>query len=289
MLRAVVLSLVLFIGLCVALPLATDLTQAQQSKSRKYKKQKKVKKYSKQWWRLYRAKQKRKKELAARKRALRLEQLRRTGDPAGEGKWVVETTWNGDKWVSRQVWVIVGEPYPSPWETRPEPAAAVAVSPATETLKQAAPVRKPAEAPPGELQFKVNNTSGLELGSASISVVGPAVGESRGAGLYKTLAGVSTGSLRRIVIDQMIRENGWVVNDYQKEVGGQQIYVVVAQSPGAGGAMQSRMFYFAEVDGRIFSVATNSPVNKSGQIADEAEKVVTVLRRNQRATQAGMR
>ena len=34
------------------------------------------------------------------------------------------------------------------------------------------------------------------------------------------LAGVPTTSLRREVINRMIRENGWVVNDYQKEIGG---------------------------------------------------------------------
>ena len=87
----------------------------------------------------------------------------------------------------------------------------------------------------------------------------------------------------------MIRENGWVVNDYQKEVGGKKVYVVVAQSPGLGGQMQSRMFYFTEVDGRIYSVATNSPTEKSGQIADESEKIVNVLQNRSRTMQAGLR
>jgi hypothetical protein len=87
----------------------------------------------------------------------------------------------------------------------------------------------------------------------------------------------------------MIKENGWVVNDYQKEVGGKKVYVVVAQSPGAGGQTQSRMFYFTEVDGRIYSVATNSPTENSGQIADESEKIVNVLQRRSRTMQAGLR
>ena len=87
----------------------------------------------------------------------------------------------------------------------------------------------------------------------------------------------------------MIKENGWVVNDYQKEVGGKKVYVVVAQSPGLGGQTQSRMFYFTEVDGRIYSVATNSPTEKSGQIADESEKIVNVLQNRSRTMQAGLR
>ena len=77
----------------------------------------------------------------------------------------------------------------------------------------------------------------------------------------------------------MIREEGWVVNDYQKEIGGKKVYVVVAQSPGAGGAIQSRMFYFTEVDGRIYSVSTNSPNDNAQRLEQESEKVINSLQR----------
>ena len=76
----------------------------------------------------------------------------------------------------------------------------------------------------------------------------------------------------------MIRENGWVVNDYQKEIGGQPVYVVVAQSQAKNGSVQSRMFYFTEVDGRIYSVATNSPVQEAERLAEESEKVINSLK-----------
>jgi len=76
----------------------------------------------------------------------------------------------------------------------------------------------------------------------------------------------------------MIRENGWVVNDYQKEISGQSVYVVVAQSQTRSGAVQSRMFYFTEVDGRIYSVATNSPVQEADRLAEESEKVINSLK-----------
>ena len=89
--------------------------------------------------------------------------------------------------------------------------------------------------------------------------------------------GVATTSLRREVINKMIQENGWVVNDYQKEIGGRAVYVVVAQSQGKGGKVQSRMFYFTEVDGRIYNVATNSPVEASERLAEESEKVINSL------------
>ncbi|HSK70763.1 MAG TPA: hypothetical protein VK892_03640 [Pyrinomonadaceae bacterium] len=283
MLRALVLSLVLLIGLGAVVPLATDYAEAGTKKSRKNKKKrtKKVKKYSKQWWRMYRAKQKRKKALAARKRALRQRTAKKKWQKMGDGKWIVETAWNGKEWVSRDIWIAEGTSYLGRYAHQNDSQPVVAAVSKERRERQVSPK--------GELQFKVKNTNGTDLGSAAITVVGPAVGESRSVGANRTLGGVSTGSLRRTVIDQMIRENGWVVNDYQKQVGGQQVYVVVAQSPGAGGNIHSRLFYFTEVDGRIYSVATNSPRESSGQIADEAEKVVNVLRQNGRTVQAGIR
>ena len=77
MIRAIALSLALLLGIGVIVPLATDYAEAGAKKHRKYaKKKKKVKKYSKKWWRQYRARMKRTKSLQARKRSLRLRQLR---------------------------------------------------------------------------------------------------------------------------------------------------------------------------------------------------------------------
>jgi hypothetical protein len=106
----------------------------------------------------------------------------------------------------------------------------------------------------------------------------------------KTVGGVPTSSLRRNVIDRMIKENGWVVNDYQKEIGGKKVYVVVAQSEATGGAVKSRVFYFAEADGRIYSVSTNSPNASSERIAEESEKVInSLVRRRQNPQQAELK
>ncbi len=76
----------------------------------------------------------------------------------------------------------------------------------------------------------------------------------------------------------MVRENGWVVNDYQKDISGQPVYVVVAQSQAKNGAVQSRMFYFTEVEGKIYSVATNSPAQEQERLAEESEKVINSLK-----------
>src|SRR5215204_4165592 len=124
----------------------------------------------------------------------------------------------------------------------------------------------------GEVNFLVDNGNG----SASISVVGPATGETIDTGRNRTVGGVPTTSLRREVINRMIRENGWVVNDYQKAIGNRSVYVVVAQSQN-GGRVHSRMFYFTEADGRIYSVATNSAAESAERLAEESEKVIFSL------------
>lgn len=291
MLRAIVLSVALFIGLGALIPLATDYAEAGQKKQKKSKKRS-AKKYSKEWWRAYRARRKNDPSLEKRKEAMRLKTLRLAKEREEEiakngGKWIKVTTWNGENWVSKNEWIAVTSADP----TVPVPDAMAVKSEVVKGTPMAQPKtrreKRMKQTPNAEAQFKVNNQSGEELGSASITVVGAASGEDNGRA--KSLSGVSTSSLRRTVIDQMIRENGWVVNDYQKEVGGKKVYVVVAQSPGLGGMTQSRMFYFTEVDGRIYSVATNSPTEKSGQIADESEKIVNVLQNRSRTMQAELR
>lgn len=268
MIRAIALSLALLIGIGVIVPLATDYAEAGAKKHRKYaKKKKKVKKYSKQWWRQYRARMKRKKALQARKRALRLRQLRlakmkRQTDstPVKNTKQAVQKPVKED---STPALLPSGDTAPKTW--------------------------KKSQSTQAELQFNVADETGAQLGQASISVVGPTMGGDDNSGKVKTVGGVPTTSLRRNVIDRMIKENGWVVNDYQKEIGGKKVYVVVAQSEGAGGRVQSRVFYFAEADGRIYSVSTNAPTDSSERLAEESEKVINSLVRNRQPQQAGLK
>ena len=260
--RAIALSLALLVGIGVIVPLATDTTAAGAHKVRKKKKRgwKGVKKYSKRWWQLYHAQERRKKALQAKRRNLKLRQMRlaaaREADPTSpEAKPIIKRASTPVKTPTAVL--PSGAPAPSTW--------------------------KAAQASPAELQFRVDNSSGSQIGSATISVVGPAVNSSISDS--RSVGGVATTSLRREVIDRMIRENGWVVNDYQKQISGQQVYVVEAQSQAKNGAVQSRMFYFTEVDGRIYSVATNSPVNESTRLANESEKVIHSLRSRVRPAQ----
>jgi hypothetical protein len=251
LIRAIALSVALLFGIGVIVPLMTDNAEAGPHKHRH---RRHYKKYSKKWWRQYRARKARRAAMAARTRALRLKQLRLAQQ-------------NGTNGESKVV------------------AAAAATKPAVLPSGEKAPKGWKAEqADPAELKFRVDDSAGSQVGSASISVVGPAMVETattRG----RSVGGVPTTSLRREVINRMIQENGWVVNDYQKEIGGRQVYVVVAQSQAKNGRMQSRMFYFTEVDGRIYNVATNSPVEQSERLADESEKVINSIQARVRPVQ----
>ena len=254
--RAIALSLALIVGVTVIVPLATDSVEAGR---RSVKKKKSYKKYSKKWWRQYRARQKKKRIVAARKRALRLRQLRLARQRAVKGSTPERIASAKPVRIRKTAVLPSGDAAPNGWSS--------------------------AQTSPSELQFRVDDSAGSQVGLASISVVGPALGDSSTTSYAKSVGGVSTSALRRDVINRMIKENGWVVNDFQKEIGGRAVYVVVAQSQSKTGGVQSRMFYFTEVDGRIYNVATNSPVEQQERLAEESEKVLDSLQSRVRGTQ----
>ena len=138
------------------------------------------------------------------------------------------------------------------------------------------------------MQFRVADQNGQQIGSASLSFVSAAMPSNEADMTEKArkqmLGGISVSALRRTVIDKMIKENGWVVNDYQRIVDGKKVFVVVAQSSNAG-VVQSRQFYFTEVDGRIYSLATNAPNDYSEKVAADSEKVLSAMSRNNRPVQ----
>lgn len=265
--RAIALSLAILVGLGTILPLATvNVEASQRTQKRAKKKGKKYKKFSKKWWRAYRQRTNRQKVLNARKRSLRLQQIRLANTGA-----IIET--GGVKQIkvsNPKNKVLVAE------DTAP------VVLPSGETAPKG---WKRGVSSTSEMQFRVDDDNGLNIGSAAISVVGPVVGTDNDNSPNKTVGGVSVSALRRTVIDRMIKEEGWVVNDYQKQVGDKKVYVVVAQSPGAGGSVQSRLFYFTEADGRIYSVSTNAPKDNMQRIEQESEKAINSLRRKTNSVQ----
>lgn len=269
MIRAIVLSLVLVIGLATIVPIATEYAEAgskRKSKKKRYnkkyrgkkrsvKRKKRVKRYSKRWWKAYRARKQKRQATNRRKRSLRLRQIRlakRNGVIKRER--YAETDASAKPRPQKTAMLPTGEKAPVNWTN--------------------------AQSTKSEARFDVNDGNG----SASISVVGPAVGEDSDRPRNKAIGGVPVTSLRRTVIDKMINQNGWVVNDYQKQVGGKTVYVVVAKSEGKGGKTQSHVYYFTQVDGKIYNVAASAPTSSGEQIAEESEKVVNSLQRRTTAS-----
>lgn len=276
MVRAIALSIALLFGLGVIVPIATEYAEAGAKTVRKYNKKKRswhgVKKYSKRWWQLYNAQERDKKRRKASRRTLRLRQMRSSKLREAQ---IAKGLQDAQAWARNHGVMMNQESQTAQADPVPETA--------TPRWNQEKVTTK-------EVSYNVENYNGASIGSASISVVGPAVVERYPNRRIATIGGVPTTSLRREVINQMVREGGWVVNDYQKEISGRTVYVVVAQTQGAGGRVQSRLFYFTESGGRIYNVATRSSTSSAEQIAEESEKMIDSLQRSpQRLQQASTR
>jgi len=147
---------------------------------------------------------------------------------------------------------------------------------------------KPVIANNGEIKFK-SESAAPAPSQATLSVVA----RSRPNPAYLTqreersmLAGVAFSDLRRTVIEKMINAGGWVINDYQRQVNGARVFVVVAQTPSDGRSQEKAWnFYFAEIDGKIYSLSLNTPVQYSDRLAAEGEKFLSSLREKANATE----
>jgi hypothetical protein len=132
----------------------------------------------------------------------------------------------------------------------------------------------------GELKFRTESGASIP-GQGTLAVVA----RSRPNPAYLTqreqrtmLSGVSFSDLRRIAIDKMINVGGWVINDYERQVNGARVFVVIAQTPSDGRSPEKAWnFYFAEVDGKIYSLTLNTPVEFSDKLTVEGEKFISSL------------
>jgi hypothetical protein len=132
----------------------------------------------------------------------------------------------------------------------------------------------------GELKFRTEGPATIP-GQGTLAVVA----RSRPNPAYLTqkeqrtmLSGVSFSDLRRIAIDKMINAGGWVINDYERQVNGARVFVVIAQTPSDGRSPEKAWnFYFAEVDGKIYSLTLNTPLEFSNKLTVEGEKFISSL------------
>jgi hypothetical protein len=142
----------------------------------------------------------------------------------------------------------------------------------------------------GEMKFVVSGENGQAVGTATISLVnaqpsGEMMMTARGQ--RKALGGVPFTDLRRTVIDKMIAANGWVVNDFAREINGKPVFIVQAQTAASTDGRTPQLawtYYFTEIDGRIYSLTTSSLQESSNRVADDSAQVMSSLLANSRPT-----
>ena len=137
---------------------------------------------------------------------------------------------------------------------------------------------------PAEMRFAIRTVDGQTAGTASLAPVRVTNFDVAPTPRMKSLAGVPLNVLRRTVIDRMAAEGGWVVNDTEREHEGRRIYVVFARTAKAGAGEQALTFYFTEVDGRVYSLATSTPAELAEPVASASEKIIATFRLSGDAT-----
>ena len=242
MLRIVTLSLLIMVSAGVMIPIASSTHGLRQSSVSQQ--QRRYRRHSRAWWRRHRARLRARRAAAAAALARRQAALRSDAAHA-------------------TVPLVTGHP---------EAAATERLTGVIPKL----PIGWTSSAiSPGEVKFKTRTNTPVPS-HASLSVVArsrPNPGYLTHREQSRMLAGVAFSDLRRIVIDKMINAGGWVINDFERQVNGARVFVVIARTPADGQAREKAWnFYFAEADGKIYSLTLNSPVEFGDRLPLEGEK-----------------
>lgn len=239
MLRSITLSLLMLVTIGSMLPFDESTAHGiRQSSVSKRQHGRRYRRHSRAWWRRYRARLRRRRAAAlAHRRALLAPKL---PQPKATGAGSTSLTAN----------------LPAGWNSETGTGSA-------------------------EMKFRSGMVSGSVPGEAVLAVVAqsrPNPGYLSQREERRMLAGTAVTDLRRIVIDKMITAGGWVVNDYQRDMAGYRVFVVTAQTPSdARSPEKSWNFYFTEINGRIYSLTTNTPRQFSDRMAADAEKFLASL------------
>jgi hypothetical protein len=246
MLRTTAIALVLLLSVGIMLPFANSAHGVKQSAQVGQRKNNRY--HSRAWWRRYRARMRKKRAaaMAHRNALLALPKNISVADLATGTTVPVTTTSMSDV----------------PTENVAAAAASASAQPVAQPLAKAAAAKLPGQ---------------MNLAVVAMSRPNPAFITAREES--KMLAGVAVSDLRRIVIDKMVNSGGWVTNDFVREVNGARVFVVTARTPRDGKSPEKAWtFYFTESGGRIYGLTTDSPVESTDRMANEAERLINNLR-----------
>ena len=252
MLRRISLAICLLASLVVMIPLVSSTAHNLRSQ---FSVRSHHRRHSRAWWRRHRAMMRRRQALLARRRALLM--ARRNGT------------------VPAAAPVTAGNHVSLSMKT------AVPASAAANTTAIALPNGwSRAGSSNGAETFRIAPANGVEA-HATLSVVAPTTGNQPfGREARNMVGGASFTELRRTVIDRMISAGGWVVNDRQREINGRRVFEVIAQTPSTDGRPdQVWNFYFAEINGRVYSLTTRT-ASGNQTVAVDAEKFISAFAPN---------
>jgi hypothetical protein len=257
MIRTLAISLILLLSVGVMLPFANSAHGVRQSAHVGQKRHGRYR--SRAWWRRYRARMRQKRAAAAlahRNALLTLPKNISIGSLSG----------------------VSAPPLPS--EASNAAATTTLAPPAmAESVASGGQVR-PRVVNPTHPAFKASAAKlpgQINLSVVALSRQNPVFLTSREQ--KRMLAGVPVADLRRIVIDKMVSNGGWVVNDFVREINGNRVFVVTARTPkDALTPEKAWTFYFTEAGGRVYGLTTEAPVESADRMTTEAERMIESLR-----------
>lgn len=274
-LRVLTLSVLILALVAGGLPVTISLAGwSRASVSSTRKKNRKYRRRSRAWWRRYRLRQRARRERVMRRRQLR-EAAWRTANPGLPAPARLQPV--GFRSVGPN---LAGARASDPRAASPKLAAA---RPAGLPFEYSLPHNwvSPRRTGAGETTFTVQTPDGRPSGSAVVAPVALSAADLASAPTSprsKSVGGLPVAALRRTVIDRMVAAGGWVTNDFVREMNGRRVFVVTAQTGAPGSPARSLTFYFTEVEGRVYSLATTSPVEFAEPVAAGLEQFVASLR-----------
>jgi hypothetical protein len=258
MLRRIVLSLGLLVSIVVMLPFATstahNLRFQLSARSHRFHH------HSRAWWRRHRALLRRRQALLAKRRAALAAARNKTDGTAPTKSAGNHVAGPGALAFPEGVYRegSFAMPLPNGWSAGP--------------------------AAKGTSSFRIVPRDGMPEAQAALAVVAvaPPADNNRAPAFEqrKMLGSVSVTDLRRSVIDRMIGAGGWVINDRQREIGGNRVFEVIAQTPATSDGKPEQVwnFYFTEVNGRVYSLTTRTAGGFTEKLAADAEKFLSAFR-----------
>jgi hypothetical protein len=267
MARAGILSLLVLLGVAFMLPLTRSTAENSRAASSH-----RFHRHSRAWWRRHRARLRRKREAALRRRN------------ALQG-----TTPDAAATIGVETWSAPASAFYAHGGAYNDPRGLFNLTLPNGWVSQTA-------TPGGDIKFRVFVNNQM-TGQAALSLVSAnSVGNSlrddsviMARRSNRLLGDIPLANLRRSVINKMITAGGWVVNDYEREIGGRKSFVVLAQTPASSDGrspQQSWTFYFTAINNRVYSLALGALPQYSDQLNLESERLLSSFHARDNATLA---